>query len=366
MIVVLFRNIFFVLKDTTEINGERYFVRGDPMELIKGATLNKVSFLTVNNFDEFNGYSVVHKDHYSQFSPYIEGLNDIEDENKTNDKDESLLNKYASYQYFMERDQADNTFAYKNQQGGDQTLVFEIESDSLVLKNFGGFDVNTIHYSYNQQRSIFSFLFTFQENGHTSISAITFKKSQLNKSIARSEEDYRFTFNNLKLRLQNKNIILATCGKFDESEITIMKSSLAQWNLNDAGLILKLKETNDFPPYSDVNTNCIVPVRKYLVRNNSFRFTGGFVTEMIDYQANTLLPSSIFIMFSEKSRSEVGSFDLETIFKHEVGHFLGLGHEFRLDSIMGYNDFNSISGHDYKALKSLYSDDDNIAEQPFS
>ncbi|MBC7659875.1 MAG: zinc-dependent metalloprotease [Chitinophagaceae bacterium] len=51
---------------------------------------------------------------------------------------------------------------------------------------------------------------------------------------------------------------------------------------------------------------------------------------------------------------------LNTVMTHELGHFIGLGHEFTtatkkaLGSIMGYADINVITDADKATLKNLY------------
>jgi hypothetical protein len=114
-----------------------------------------------------------------------------------------------------------------------------------------------------------------------------------------------------------------------------------------------------YPPFSDLNHHCIYSVNNYLTYKDEHYINSASTINVADTNKGQLLDSDIFVWGKELGKFKV-PFGDDSSFRrsimHEIGHFLGLHHQFDGTlSIMSYDvkhDF--ISSYDIEAINALY------------
>lgn len=356
-----------------------YFFHGDPAELIRGATLNKYSFLSKSNINQFGQF------HLTDFTTILEyseedhtdySQEDIEADRATSTADPiaELEVKNYSFNYsngFYDIQPIDN---HTKNNMNPPLLRFATVGDTIKITSLLSHSAEAIHYSISDDHSSFSFLLALRdERGFKILASLVFAKSTQEKPITFDEsKNYQFLFASAKIRWE-EDATLSICDSYTkENRNQAIVNSIAEWfpesdpyatpysaPLGEHTFHLEIKK--NYPPFSDVNTHCIYLVEGFKLENTKDYYVEGATLSNIHGTEHKIFDSDIFIF--EEHVYVYGSQKNPTIM-HEFGHFLGLGHEFEKDelgltknrSIMSYDSVSNVTNHDLDALSALYGE----------
>lgn len=339
-----------------EINGKRYSRHRDPFELIWGTVRNEKSFLTLTNFQNFNDFRLITTTSYQEYSTYEDGDSDkVYDDNKV-DQDTKSAKPEDRDQSGYRFSSVTNTGIYEYSSEGIWKFQFRVKGDRLALESMNDIAVYPLHYSVNPRGDTFSILFwTHGVLMGKQMMNFTFARKE-NGVVEKSRRFNTFIFGENKFRLESKQVHLSYCGAVSEMEDKAIQKSFRDWNLDVFGFQLTIDRPNTYPPFSDVNISCIVPLRKYNF-HRSFGFgNSGLTQKAVDVKGGWVVPSDILLDMN-RLQMEDGLYPTVT---HEFGHYLGLGHEFDMKkSIMNWDDGFHTRIHatrrDLEALGDLYN-----------
>jgi hypothetical protein len=367
----------------------RYFYHGDPMEMISGSTTNpKMGFdkKTYTNFDNYTLSSIVIISEKSE-------RESVERENaeEGNEATESLDSTNRS-NLFSFTDIVDNKITYKGSYSGfPLQLDFEISSDdTLILKNITAENASAqatlLHYSVTPNQRMFSVLaFATDDDGKYLVSMVFAK--DLDPSLVKSGDDKYFYLEGKgvmvawnKSKVLEVNLCLAKDkkieiqGKYANFRLPITNNFIKVWQKAlEPLLTITYKETDKYPPFSDLNTHCVYVLDSYLTEQNPTLLNYGMALTINDISKSEIVDSDIFLNSAEfakqvkvydsgygyVSSAEISKHLLEKLeytLVHEFGHFLGLDHVFDgTNSVMSY-EFGDpmVSDFDRESIRYLY------------
>ncbi|NQY01217.1 MAG: hypothetical protein HRT70_08855 [Flavobacteriaceae bacterium] len=361
LILVLNMTILGKTKNSKLEDGKLVIPTTTPLALIKGSKLDGRSIFTPENIADFQDFSLVIINKYSSIS-IVRNDTDSTEKNRTDNISAQYID--AARKNIAKWTYNDINEEYVMSDNFYKQLFFKKHNGKLDLVRYGSSNAKALHYSLNHKKNAFTILAQSEDqNGVIELRSFLYlKREELNNLVKGSEND-KFLVNNIKLPLKDKKINLSLCGEFSQKEVHVFEQSIKDWQLHEIGLEIQIVKPKEYPPFSDLNVNCIVPFNGYKVVSFVLDEAPGFVPGWVDLrQGNTIL-SSIFI---NTDYSYFGT-EFEATFKHELGHFLGLGHDFNPNStsIMSYNKVKFISKIDLERLKSLYSVEPEVINQKF-
>ncbi len=347
-----------------------YFVHGNPLTLIQGSTQNKTSFLKVAELDRYKNFTV------SGFTMFVEksekdppsNWDDVENKNST-ESEEAVIRKAFELSDYQFNQISSNRWSYQSSESITEKLEFTESNGILSLTRFDGFPVEVQHYSLKKDGTAFSLLFTTttQSQGRVLIN-LSFASNADIQPLEFAAEGYSFLFGNAVVPWKEP-LQLQACGQFTPQEKASIQGSMDAW-YKDAqrdnfasGEPVSFSFTESYAPFSDLNQQCIHLVYNFKAESSDDFYIAGLAASSVNTASKALIDSDIFLFLDHfPVRAQLTVSESKTLI-HEIGHYLGLGHEFRKDesnlalhpSIMGYSKgTTNVSSWDFEAIRKLY------------
>ncbi|SMF02747.1 hypothetical protein [Pseudobacteriovorax antillogorgiicola] len=355
-----------------------YFVHGDVSLLYQGYATDRGSFINLSEVDSFNNYSIASLSAMFERTEKaevdeVESQEDLENQNSTSrEGSEAKLNNFT----FIAEDEG--VYIYKDLNNSfPLSFVFRATDGKLnliALKDSSGEQqsLDMVHYSLAEDKRLMSFMFEFNDpkRGKGLIAAYFSKNTQETPWSVEKKKDYAYIQGDGVAVGWQKDLNLDICGPEALMNQDLVVSSMKEWEVlgeegKVGGLSYNISVNNNPPPFSDVNTNCIYYSRGYRFEDQDGTVVLGLAFPRISMTDPEILSASLIMLPDSfiKAREEFGSdLDPADTLTHELGHVLGLGHEFKRNllgntkypSIMGYEDVSEVTERDVEAILALY------------
>lgn len=358
----------------------RYFVQGDPLQLIEGTKLNKSSFLNLDNYKEFNQFGVAGISYFSDISLVQEKERaTVESGNESASEDETTKPK-LEFSWTKRK----GFYSYGN---SNYKLYLNFVPDSkngLQLKSFESnkllTPVTNLHHSVSLDKSKMSFLFHFNEEGTKTLMNISLYKNLTKKQFVPVLEEHRQSLIT-DVRMDNLKYIFGpgvrvpwlTDKKKRKIRIDVCPSLHQAYSFKEIEKSFKKWETpfqanpfeieviakNECAPFSDVNEHGVYLVTSYLTEDPRTPYANPAATFIVaDLNDRFIYDADILVYFDEIKK--MGTYPVlgtktNRTLTHEMGHFLGLDHNFDNSfSVMSYKDIFELDSYDASAIRYLY------------
>lgn len=353
-------------------------VKGDPMELVQGAKLDSRSPIQENQLESWSQFYLLN------FTEFVE-----REESQGDASTEEIKAKNKAGQGTMIRKDLLRIKILKNASKSwqmtllDGKLVFQLADHQGRLQPVSvespgreSLPLEVLHWSVSGDGQSLSLLFrTFSEEFGRTLVALYFEKDGIRqmekappKYIFLGEAGVKTAWKNL----DNGALTLNLCGGAAQEHEGSVQTAVNSWNQVLKGrLDIQLSVARQYAPFTDLNQRCLHFVNAYLQSSHSNSSTYGITISPTSASNGHILDGDIFVFKAEfqKMRGLLANSghkpeaienkmanNLAVAIVHEIGHLLGLGHQFSgLRSVMSYEfKFVEPQVYDIEALHQLY------------
>ena len=239
-----------------------------------------------------------------------------------------------------------------------------------------GTDLQILHTSIANDQSAFSILLYHPAPGDRALVSLTFAKNlggEPKKTGHLLSTAYNYLFGpDIAVNWKSGQSI-ALCGDAPPPFRQAFHEAVQTWKgALQNRLKLESSDQASCPPFSDLNTRTVTFVDGWIEIYGADDAVLGETLDTPNLSASALIDGDVFILKKELqeaidhyrpglsvdspeiyNRVEIQSMIKRTL-THELGHFLGLHHQFEKDSIMGYSGINELTTYDRDAIEGLY------------
>lgn len=352
---------------------KNYVVKGDPDLIVAGSQMSPQSLLTKDNVQELSHYALHFLVTFQQKEKAKDPAADQGDLERKNapPTEESKEISYRVVVQAVDRETTVLEFAgfpiqmVLKEDGAGRLQLVAMKSGQESL------DVTALHWSATADKSVFSVLFKYQDaiNGK-GVGAIYLKREAEKKKRPLYSRVYQYLAGpGVGVKWNSETTLeLEVCGA--DEDLAHSRNGVALWSEALKGrLDIRLKATKKFKPFSDLKQRCIYAIDLYDNAPEAYNF--GVTVPILDRGSGEIIDSDIIIFNKAFERAKEKLKEKETseyallyaldryksiTYTHELGHLLGLHHQFDgTKSIMSYEfDATSLSDYDVKAIQELY------------
>lgn len=344
------------------------FVKGDPFTMVSGTQKNQTSFITTTNASRFNNYVLSGISIFAEKESMPETTTStIEEGNEAGTSDETIeaktlfnLKQITSQEYSLQDAKGEIKFDFSL-----TGSLLELTSISFGSVKIGA---KVEHYSITADGSKFSFLVRIEtaSEGNVLLTATFYRDSEA-VTIKKVSKDYHYIYGPgvvVPWKLdESRKINIKVCPSVtDHLDFSMVKDALKTWEspftFSQQKLTIDVVKASSCKPFSDVEEHSIHYVDSYLTMANKERFNAGFTIPHGDMAQGNIFDADIILLGAEIAKdSTFDTRDYKRTISHEMGHFIGLDHQFDgTTSIMSYENQFSLGTYDHEAIKNLYSD----------
>ncbi|MCB0350618.1 MAG: hypothetical protein KDD38_05505 [Bdellovibrionales bacterium] len=377
-LLVPFSLLFFAACSAPKPNKTSPIIRvamGDPQKLIEGATLtpeipadffddiSELQLVNIVSFDEKGEYQLI-KRNLEQENSASKGPGDAVDEAMAENLLKFSVEREADDSLIMNSDALGAGLVFSKNSAAQFTLTSTISENRQD-------PAKLLHFSATADKRFISLLIYENHDPKigASVTAIYFSNKIKKTPAATTDSQYYFLNGpGVKYRwAQNKTLDLDICGSAPDPFTNDVLLAQNTWN-NALKTKLKInvnKTPKETRPFSDLNQRCLSVIDGYLSEPDPRAASFGMTLNVSDDEKHEFIDGDIFIMASEFKKANVDMMNpaydqtRKITVLHEMGHLLGLDHQFDGPvSIMGY-DFSltpMLYDYDQAAISALYAD----------
>ncbi|MCB0414857.1 MAG: matrixin family metalloprotease [Bdellovibrionales bacterium] len=350
---------------------EVYYVQGDPINLVEGTTLSDELPFKIDNLEQFKDSYIVSSVYFTE--KVKEKKYSTSEEGRESRKSVYKPKKGALFSFKKYSSESGDSYGFESDDPDQWRFGFEIDSSGKLyrLRKPNGFQI--LHVSITPDKKYFNFLiYSNKDKDSKYLVSITFTTDPINEDIFVSDknrEQYYYLRGPGVIFNWPQKVNLDLCyGGYNSKVLLKRVTEAAQmWNTAIGENIIQVNLKKNYPPFSDLNSRCVY-LNKSFLKNRS----GATTFPIFKMAENHFLDSDIFLWDGHLANKYFTSFlqdknkleklDLLAAVKstiiHELGHFLGLGHNFDYGvntSIMGYKeDYVELQPYDIEAIRALY------------
>ncbi len=296
----------------------------------------------------------------------VTSIAEVEEENRTDDSDSEGGIRVPVYTF---TDNGDGTLKWAPANGVLAPIfTFDASSTQIKLTAINGQAVEVLHYSLKSDNTAFSILVSFTQAGSgQTLVAYTWGSTEEINSPAYTSGDYQYLNGSEKVSWSSVPDV-KLCGSYSDAVQSSIQASVLAWgddpSATSARTMIPYSVETNYPPFSDLNSHCIYVVSSFDQSDSPVAKTLGVTTPHVNLASRKIVDSDVFL-FADIMGDELSDGVASSTTMHEMGHFFGLGHDFRIDSsgealhptIMGYSQgTDTITEWDFESIRELYVD----------